>query len=49
MEDGLATYAANPNVGQYKGASMTMPPPGPTKKKANKKDCDMACKDKKKK
>lgn len=49
MEVGLATYAANPNVGQYKGTSMTVPAPGPMKKKSNKKDCDMACRGKKKK
>lgn len=49
MEGGLATYAANPNVGQYKGTSVTMPAPGPMKKKTKKKECDMACKSKKKK
>ena len=51
MEAGLATYAANPNVGQYKATSVTMPAPGPkmTKTKTNKKDCGMACKSKKKK
>ena len=39
MEAGLATYAANPNVGQYKGTSVTMPAPGPMKMKKKKK-CD---------
>ena len=48
MEAGLATYAANQNVGQYKGTSVTMPAPGPQMKK-KKKGCDMACKTKKKK
>ena len=48
MEAGLATYAANPNVGQYKGTSVTMPAPGPMKVK-KKKECDMGCKSKKKK
>ncbi len=48
MEAGLATYAANPNVGQYKGTSVTMPAPGPQKMK-KKKECDMGCKSKKKK
>lgn len=37
MEGGLATYAANPNVGQYKGTSGTMPAPGPKKVKKKKK------------
>ena len=49
MECGLATYAANPNVGQYKGTSITVPAPGPMKKKNKKKECDMACRGKKKK
>ena len=49
MEGRLATYAANPNVGQYKGTSITVHAPGPMKKKNKKKDCDMACKSKKKK
>ena len=49
MEAGLATYAANPNVGQYKGTSVTVPAPGPMKKKTKKKECDMACSGKKKK
>ena len=50
MEAGLATYAANPNVGQYKGTSVTMPAPGPMKvKKKKKKGDDMGCKSKKKK
>ena len=41
MEAGLATYAANPNVGQYKGTSVTMPASGPQMKKKNKKKkCD---------
>ena len=41
MEAGLATYAANQNVGQYKGTSITMPAPGPQKMKKNKKKkCD---------
>ena len=49
MEAGLATYAANPNVGQYKGTSVTMPAPGPQMKKKNKKkECDMGCGKKKK-
>ena len=48
MEAGLATYAANQNVGQYKGTSVTMPAPGPQMKKKKKKDCDMACGKKKK-
>ena len=48
MEAGLATYAANPNVGQYKGTSVTMPAPGPQKIKRKKGD-DMGCKSKKKK
>ena len=48
MSEGLATYAANPNVGQYKGTSITMPAPGP-QKMIKKKGCDMACKGKKKK
>ena len=48
MEAGLATYAANPNVGQYKGTSVTMPAPGSQTKKKKKKDCDMACGKKKK-
>lgn len=48
MEVGLATYAANPNVGQYKGTSATIPAPGPMKMK-KKKECGMACKRKKKK
>lgn len=48
MEGGLATYAANPNVGQYKGTTMTVPAPGPQKMK-KKKECDMACRGKKKK
>lgn len=39
MEGGLATYAANPNVGQYKGTSITVPAPGPMKKKSKKKSC----------
>ena len=49
MEAGLATYAANPNVGQYKGTSVTMPAPGPMKMKKKKKGDDMGCKSKKKK
>ena len=48
MEAGLATYAANPNVGQYKGTTMTVPAPGPQKVN-KKKECDMACSGKKKK
>ena len=48
MEGGLATYAANPNVGQYKGTSITVPAPGPIKKKNKKKECDMGCGKKKK-
>ena len=48
MEGGLATYAANPNVGQYKGTTRTVPAPGPQKVK-KKKECDMACKKKVKK
>ena len=39
MEAGLATYAASPNVGQYKGVSTTMPAPGPQKMKKKKKKC----------
>lgn len=51
MEAGLATYAANPNVGQYKGTSVTMPAPGPmcTKNKKKKKGDGRACRGKKKK
>ena len=49
MEAGLATYAANPNVGQYKGTSVTVPAPGPKKARTKKKECDMGCKSKKKK
>ena len=48
MEAGLATYAANPNVGQYKGTSVTMPAPGPQKMKKKKKGDDMGCGKKKK-
>ena len=48
MSEGLATYAANPNVGQYKGTSITMPAPGPQKMKKKKGD-NMGCKSKKKK
>ena len=36
METGLAqtmAYANNPNVGQYKGTSKTVPSKGPKKKK----------------
>ena len=44
----LATYAANPNVGQYKGTSVMVPAPGPMKKKSKKKECDMGCGKKKK-
>ena len=36
MEGGLATYAANPNVGQYKGTTITVPAPGPQKAKKKK-------------
>ena len=50
MSEGLATYAANQNVGQYKGTSVTMPAPGPQKMKKNKKKGDgMGCKKKVKK
>lgn len=49
MEVGLATYAANPNVGQYKGTSATMPASGPmkAKNKKKKKGDGMGCKKKK--
>ena len=47
MEVGLATYAANPNVGQYKGTSATMPAPRPMKAKKKKKGDGMGCKKKK--
>ena len=43
MSEGLATYAANPNVGQYKGTSVTIPAPGPMKTK-KKKETDEALK-----
>ena len=49
MEGGLATYAANPNVGQYKGTTITVPAPGPQKVKTKKKECTMGCGGKKKK
>lgn len=49
MEAGLATYAANPNVGQYKGATMMMSAPGPKMMKPKKKESEMGCKSPKKK
>lgn len=47
MKAGLATYAANQNVEQYKGTGVTMPAPSTQMKK--KKGYEMACKTKKKK
>ena len=37
MEAGLATYLANPNVGEYKSTATTVKAKGPKKQKKTKK------------